>query len=269
MEYYRSEIKTGIMVITCVFILVLATFYVGGSKMWGTTYNLNVVYKNVGGLEQDAPVYYSGLEVGMVKNIRVMTKAEKEKFPDCTILVNIMLDKLAQVKKDSKILIKTLGFMGLRYIDITPGSDIAETIPPSTTVKGDTAQDINEVMESVGEIVDQIKPKAGSIVKGMDNIIGENGSLQTTITDLKKLINDADEIIVVNKEDINKIIANLSVATEHLKEFAKNIEEHPWKLLIKTPEKKPSAPIKPLEGRKEGEKTSFQPASFQPRKRAK
>lgn len=217
MDYYRSEIKTGIMAVICITILVFFTFYVGGSKMWGTTYDLGIVFKDVGGLELDAPVHYAGLEVGMVKNIRIMDKQEEENFPDCSIFVNIELDKLVKIKQDSKILIKTLGFMGLKYIDITPGSSKSLLVPPGSTKKGEASQDINEVMESVGNILEKINP---------------------TIDDLKKLINDADEVIVVNKQDINKMISNLSAASGHLKEFAEDIKLHPWKLLIKSKEKK-------------------------------
>lgn len=223
MEYYRTEIKTGIMAIICIAILVSATFYVGGSKMWGTAYTLNVAFKSVGGLELDAPVQYAGLEVGMIKAIRIMTKEEKEKFPDCTILANIVIDKLAQIKEDSSIQIKTMGFMGLKYIDITPGSTGSKIVQPGSLIKGEISQDIDQIMDSVGEVIDEIKP---------------------TITDLNKLINDADEVIVVNKEDIHKIVTNLSVATEHLKQFAEDIKEHPWKLLIRTPEKKEKTPKK-------------------------
>lgn len=235
MEYYRSEIKTGIMAVFCIATLILTTFYVGGSKMWGTTYNLNVTFEGVGGLELDAPVHYAGLEVGMVKDIRIMTPGEKEKFPDSSLVVNIVLDKLVQVKEDSKILIKTLGFMGLKYIDIIPGSTESGLVPAGSIIKGGISQDMNDVMESVGGVIEKINP---------------------TIDDLKKLINDADEVIVVNKEDLNKMITNLSVASEHLKQFAEDIKLHPWKLLFRTKEKK-EAPKeerpkerKPFTGRK-------------------
>jgi len=238
MQYYRSEIKTGIMAIICISFLILATFYIGGAKMLGTTYTLNVTYKNVGGLEIDSPVQYAGLEVGSVKNIRVMTESEKQNFPDCKVLVKIELDKNVIVKKDSKITIKTMGFMGLKYIDITPGSDNTETISANSTVVGQATQDMNDVMDAVGDIVNQIRPKTSSIVAGIDNLIGENGSLQTTIVDLHKLVNDTDEVIVLNKEDIRKMIANLSETSEYLKQFAEDIKSNPWKLLIKTPEKK-------------------------------
>jgi phospholipid/cholesterol/gamma-HCH transport system substrate-binding protein len=238
MQYYRSEIKTGIMAITCIILLMLATFYIGGATMFGTTYSLNVTYKNVGGLELDAPVQYAGLEVGSIKKIRVMDKTEKENFPNCTVVVTIQLDKSVKVKKDSKIAIKTMGFMGLKYLDITPGSDNAETISANSTVLGQTSQDMNDLMDSVAEIVNEIKPKTGSIVAGIDNLIGENGSLQTTIVDLHKLVNDTDEVIVVNKEDIRKMIANLADTSNYLKQFAEDIKSNPWKLLIKTSEKK-------------------------------
>lgn len=259
MDYYRSEIKTGIIVVICVVILIFATFYVGGTNMFGSTYTVNVIYKNIGGLELDAPVYYAGLEAGKVKEMRILTRPEKDKFPGNTVMVNILVDKLAQIKKDSKVSIKTIGFMGLKYIDITPGSENAETMSQNTIVMGETSQDINEVMESVGQIVDQIKPRTGSIIAGLDNIAGENGTLQATITDLHKFINNADDVIVINKDDIKKIISNLSSATESLKLFANDIKEHPWKLLIKSSGKSRTAQPKKSIEQRPNELKSFGP----------
>lgn len=217
MDYYRSEIKTGIMAVICIAILVFTTFYVGGSKMWGTTYTLGLAFSDVGGLELDAPVHYAGLEVGMVKDIKIITKEEKKKFPDSSIVVNITLDKLAEVKEDSRILIKTMGFMGLKYIDISPGSSELKSIAPESLIAGEAQQGMDEVMEKVGGIIEKIKP---------------------AIDDLQKLLKDADEVITVNKEDLKKMITNLSEASEHLKGFSEDIKLHPWKLLRKTAEKK-------------------------------
>jgi phospholipid/cholesterol/gamma-HCH transport system substrate-binding protein len=237
MDYYRSEIKTGIMAVVCIALLVLATFCVGGASMVGTAYNLNIVYPNVGGLEVNAPVYFAGLQAGIVKKISIADKETRDTFPGTSIIATISVNNNAVVKTDSKIIIKTMGFMGVKYIDITPGTDTAEAVKEDTTIKGTVTQDMNDVIDSVGYIIDQIKPRAGSIVNGIDGIVGENGTLQETIIDLKKLLKDADELIVVNKEDLNKMISNLSAASEHLKGFAADIEAHPWKLLIKTSDK--------------------------------
>ena len=62
--------------------------------------------------------------------------------------------------------------------------------------------------------------------------------LEETIISLQKFLNDADDLVVDNKEDIREIIINLKETSIHAKEFAKTIEENPWKIIWKTKEKK-------------------------------
>jgi len=237
MEYFKTEIKTGLTVIICLSLLILLTIGISGTKTLGRTYNITILFKNIGGLEEDAPVNYAGFEVGIVKNIRLTTEKERAINPEYNIAVKTKLDANAIVREDSIAQIKTLGYLGLKYIDISPGSPNSTFIKHKETILGFTPQDVNEIIEMVGRILNEINPKIQRILDGIENIVGEDGTLTVTIEELRSLINNADDVVKINKENIQKLITNLTSASENLKEFSGDIKDNPWKLLIKSKSK--------------------------------
>lgn len=243
MEYFKTEIKTGTVVLVCLSLLLVLTIGISGTKTLGRTYNATVLFKNIGGLNKDAPVNFSGFEVGNVKDIRLTTPKERKLYPEYNIAVCVKINAKTVIKEDSIIQIRTLGYLGLKYIDISSGSPESLRIKPHQVILGFTPQDINDIIDFIGKTLKEIKPKIVNILNGIEDIAGEDGTLTFTIDELRDLIKDADEVIEVNRDDLRALIANLTKASESLKDFAKDVKDHPWKLLIKSkPEKKGPKP---------------------------
>ena len=56
--------------------------------------------------------------------------------------------------------------------------------------------------------------------------------------DIRKLVNNVDDMVVDNRGGIDNIIADLEATARNFKEFSEDIKHHPWKLLMKGKEKK-------------------------------
>lgn len=250
MEYFKTEIKTGTAVLICLSLLVLLTVGISGTKTLGRTYGITVLFKNIGGLDKDAPVNFSGFEVGTVKDIRLTTPEERKLNPGYNIAIRLKINAKTIVKEDSIVQIRTLGYLGLKYIDISSGSPESDPIKPGQLILGFTPQDVNDIIDFVGKTLKEIKPKIVNILNGIEDITGENGSLTITIDELQKFVKDADEVIEVNRDDIRTLIANLTKASESLKKFAKDVEENPWKLLIKSKKPKETKKVEPRRRRR-------------------
>ena len=180
---------------------------------------------------------FAGFEVGEVKSLRLTNTKERNQHPEYNIAAKLRINSNAVVKEDSIVQIKTLGYLGLKYIDISPGSPNSVLVKHKQIILGFTPQDVNEIIEMVGNIINEINPKIQRILDGIDNIVGEDGTLTTTIEELRGLINNADNVITVNKENVQKLITNLTSASINLKEFSSDIKDNPWKLLIKSKNK--------------------------------
>ncbi len=211
MDYFRAEIKAGIMIVGCAVILLILVFYVGGFNVLEDKYPVKVRYNFTGGLDKSAPVRFAGVKVGEVKDIRLLNEE------DANIEVTVSINSKVRLRQDSQAFVNTLGFMGEKYIELTPGTTESPIIKPGETIVGTDPVQMDELMKKGRKIADELEGAIGS---------------------LQKFLNDADDLVVSNKEDIREMIINLKEASIHAKGFVKTIEENPWKIIWKTKEKK-------------------------------
>jgi len=211
MEYFRSEIKAGIMIVICVVILGVFIFYVGGFNVLEKRYPIYVRFNFTGGLDEDAPVRFAGVEVGEVEGIRIMYEE------DANVELKLSISQDVKLRTDSQAFINTLGFMGEKYVELSPGTKGNPLLKPGDTIAGTDPTLMDELFKKGSRIADE---------------------LEQTVVDLQKFIEDTNDLIVSNQDDIRRIVINLKETTEHAKEFAKTIEESPWKLIWKTRKKK-------------------------------
>lgn len=250
MEYFKTEIKTGIVVLACIALLLALILGISGTKTIGRNYNVTVLFKNIGGMDKDAPVNFAGFEVGNVKDIRLTTPKERELHPKYNLAISMKVSANTIIKEDSIIQIRTLGYLGLKFIDISAGTPESQLVKRGQILLGFTPQDVNDIIDMIGKTLRQIKPQIINIINGMEDVIGESGTLTLAIAEMRSLIKNADEVIIVNRDDVKAMIKNLAKASDSLKAFTKDIEEHPWKLLIKTkPPKEKGAKPQPLKRR--------------------
>ena len=213
MDYFRTEIKAGMMIVISAVILLILVFYVGGFNVLEDRYPVRVRFNFTGGLDKSAPVRFAGVKVGEVKDIRLLSK-EKE---DANIEILLSINPKVELRKDSHAFINTLGFMGEKYVELTPGTIESPIIKPGDMIIGTDPIQMDELLKKGQKIADELEKAIGS---------------------LQKFLDDADDLVVSNREDVRQIVINLKETSEHAKEFAKTIEENPWKIIWKSKEKK-------------------------------
>jgi len=226
MDYFRTEIKAGIMIVGCAVILLILVFYVGGFNVLEDRYPVRVRYNFTGGLDKNAPVRFAGVKVGEVKDIQLLNEE------NANIEVTIAINSKVRLHQDSQAFVNTMGFMGEKYVELSPGTTESPIIKPGGVIIGTDPIQMDELLKKGRKIADELEGAIGS---------------------LQKFLNDADDLVVANKEDIREIIINLKETSIHAKEFAKTIEENPWKIIWKTKEKKERDEIEKDEsGKKRG-----------------
>jgi len=206
MKKYSNEFKVGIFIILCVAGLLYLTFSTGkvGIKKGG--YNIFVVFDEIAGLEKKAPVMLNGLEVGKVEEIKPSYDSDSTH-----IILKLWLSDEAKIRENPAVSIKTLGLMGEKYIQIS-SSKGANFIQPESTLEGKPYMDLDTITEQAEGISNEIKKLAASLNFTLEN----------------------------NQDEISRIIANLEATSKNFEEFSQDIKWHPWKLIFKTKEKKPT-----------------------------
>lgn len=199
MAKFNNEIKTGIVVVAAVLVFMYISAKMGGVKVVDG-YKLNVMFDYVSGLEDKAPVKLAGVNVGEVEKVAHIYKDDQTR-----VMATLALKGDAKVRQDSKLLIRTTGLIGEKYIEITGGSKGSPVVAKGATLEG----------------VDPFE---------MDELIAK---LDSAVQDLQKLMGHADSVLVDNKDDIRSTIMNLKDSSQNLKEFSDEVKRNPWKLLMK------------------------------------
>lgn len=125
-----QKIQLGLFVIIGLLLFVLAVYFIGDKqKMFGKTNHLTCVFNNVNGLQLGNNVRYSGVNVGTVRSIEMIS--------DTVIKVDMIIDKsiFSYIKKNAIATIGSDGLVGNRIINILPRKGDSPSVQAGEAIK--------------------------------------------------------------------------------------------------------------------------------------
>lgn len=165
------------------------------SKLFQVSREFYVVYENVVGLEEGAPVTVNGMRVGKVKNLSLANKAEDG------VLVAFLLESDFEFPKSSVIKIYASGIIGGNNLAILPAAGDSVMAKAGDTLRGE--------LES--GMIDGLIEKFSPIEK----------SLLSTLTKVDSVLSDIDQVLDArSKEHLRQSMESLSVAMDQLSQTA-------------------------------------------------
>jgi phospholipid/cholesterol/gamma-HCH transport system substrate-binding protein len=195
-----AKLRVGIVVTIAIGIVFLAIIFAGNiEKIFAPRSRIYATFTDIKGLREDAPVWFSGVEIGSVKSIKFTTEREIQTE------MWVSTDSLKFLKQDSKANILTLGLLGDKYIEITPGSRTAAGLHAGGTITGQTTMEIQDVVRTSQESI----AKISDFVNILEGILKKIESGEGT---LSKLLNDPS------------VYDNLKDTTEEFTKLIRKIE---------------------------------------------
>jgi phospholipid/cholesterol/gamma-HCH transport system substrate-binding protein len=169
-----AQLKTGIFIVVALLIFAAGVILMGNkTKMFVPKGKLSLIMNDVAGLKAGAPVWLSGVDVGVVTSIRF---ERPEQTNDVEITLEVEKESLRKIGKDSVITVKTRGLMGEKYVDITPSRHVVTV--PETRVYGTSVPKLDDVMQKAGVAFDRLNMT-------MDKMANGEGSMGRFIADPK------------------------------------------------------------------------------------
>jgi phospholipid/cholesterol/gamma-HCH transport system substrate-binding protein len=184
-EVRWSQLKVGVIVLISTVILVTLLFLMTSSSGLGIlSHKLTVVtyFENSAGLKTGAAVNLEGVTIGTVKTVTIDNSPERKLTP---VKVLMKLDDKfgANLKKDSKASLSTVGVLGDTVVDINSqfavgpplqdGDVLKTTETPSISdvVKASqgTIESLNVILAKMNVIVDNLQSGKGSIGQLINN----------------------------------------------------------------------------------------------------
>ncbi|MDD2689085.1 MAG: MlaD family protein [Candidatus Omnitrophica bacterium] len=180
MKKITNEFKVGLFVILCVLGLVYLTYSTGKLNIKKEGYHIYVVFNEVAGLEKKAPVMLNGLEIGKVDDIKPSYDNDRTQ-----ITLKLWVNKEAKIRENPVITIKTLGLMGEKYIHIA-SSNGRDFIEPEAILEGKPYLDLDALLQEAQTISKDISQQVNKLVVSLNNTVDDNkGNVSSIIKNLE------------------------------------------------------------------------------------
>jgi len=188
------RIKLGVFVIIGLALFTIAFYMIGSQRhLFGNTFQLSAIFHNVGGLQIGNNVRFTGINIGTVEEIIILS--------DTAVKVKMVLEKDVRkfIKQDAIAMIGSDGLMGNKLINILPGSGTAPSIGEDMTIKtakpvefdeilgnlNQTAKNAARITKDLSEMAHYINSGRGSLGKLLkDSSLAKN--LNQTVENVKQ-----------------------------------------------------------------------------------
>jgi len=175
-----DQLKVGGLILAAIAILTIAVVKLGeAADLFTKRYTLVTFLSNSNGLQKGGTVTLAGQLAGNVKRIDFLPPSgDTTRNLRVTLEVEVRLRSL--IREDSRIKLKSLGLLGDKVLDISPGTPRFGILPPGDTIQSLPSLDYEAMlMQANGALTDvvQLTHDLRSITGGIAHGDGTMGQL--------------------------------------------------------------------------------------------
>ncbi|MGA7722030.1 MAG: MlaD family protein [Ignavibacteriaceae bacterium] len=173
-----NKIKLGIFISLGIAVFIFGIYFIGErQQLFRSSFRVSGIFKDVGGLQAGSNVRFSGINVGTVDNINIVS--------DTSVKVEVLIDENTRkfIKKDAMASIGSDGLMGNKILIIAPGTGGKMEIENNDTIA--TVQPINmdDIMISLKTTIDNTSHITGDLSRITGTIQSGNGTIGRLLMD--------------------------------------------------------------------------------------
>src|SRR5690349_4534916 len=168
-----DQLRVGLVIFAALAILTLAVYKLGqAANLFSKRYQLFAYLKEANGLREGGTVTLAGQLAGSVKKIEFLP-VDADTTRNLRVTLAIDQNLQPQIRSDSKAQIRTMGLLGDKIFDITPGTPRYSPLKNGDTIVVSPALDYEQVLAqaagAVGDVVAltrDMRQLTSSIVRG-------------------------------------------------------------------------------------------------------
>lgn len=170
------NVRIGLLVTVATVALLIFLFFIGSEqKLFSKKYEYEVRFPSAQGLAEGNPVHMSGVNIGVVKDIRLPQKATQT-FVEITISVDRKF--AARIREDSRARVKKLGLIASdSYVDIVPGSPDSPVLHPGSDIPAARQANVDELLGQGEDLVDNFVSISSSLRNVLERVDRGEGLL--------------------------------------------------------------------------------------------
>lgn len=179
-----QHIKLGAFVLAGLLLFLVSVFFIGSeNNIFSRTFIVSAVFKNVEGLKPGDNVWLSGVKIGTVSDVRIVSEGK--------VIVELSLKENQNkfIQTDAVAAIGSDGLVGSKIVIIRPGksSNVVSDEDTLNTVSPTDTQDILNLAKDVGENTRSLTSDLSLIAKRINAGQGIVGELLTDGTIAQEL----------------------------------------------------------------------------------
>jgi phospholipid/cholesterol/gamma-HCH transport system substrate-binding protein len=177
----KYETIVGLFVVASLAALLIMVLVVARQEgLWQNYIEYQAVFKNISGLKRGSEVRMAGVTVGSVTSATIRS--------DGKILVTFeVVEQYGnQLREDSQASIGSIGLLGDRSLDLTPGSPDKKPLPPGGLLAGVEPLDLQELLARAAPSLDSIQAAFDNLTKLTDDMTDPKGNFKQAIANIRE-----------------------------------------------------------------------------------
>jgi ABC-type transporter Mla subunit MlaD len=216
MQLQRNEVLTGLLVVATLAILTGILVLLGAPGLFRPLTTYKIYFDNAAGIKLGAPVLLAGRKIGQVAKLYSPVSQEEsqralevarslraadvnapptlEKGPRYQVRIDVQVDRKAQLYRDSKARMITLGLLGEVAIDFTEGTEGSGRANSGELFAGERIPDFGESIARMLDILAPVATEATATFKQLEltaqnlsHITDETSELNLALVQFKTL----------------------------------------------------------------------------------
>ena len=196
-----DQLKVGSLILLAFIVMIIAAVRLGqAANLFQERYELITLLPNANGLREGGTVTVAGQLSGIVKAIEFLP-ADGDTTQNLKITMNVDERVREQIRTDSRAKLRTMGLLGDKVLDISPG-----TVPNAILEEGDTLEiepslDYEQVLaQAAGAVGDMVQLTAdlrsitGGLVRG-EGTMGQLLSNRTLYDELAETLTQTNALL--------------------------------------------------------------------------
>ncbi len=205
-----NEFKVGLLAIATIVAIVFMSFKITSNQSgFGQYVTYRTIIKDASGIFPKTPIKIAGISAGRIVSIELQGN---------TALITFEILKQIQITKNSKLRIKSVGFLGDKYLEIHVG-DSPEMLAKLDFIDSEEAAGMETLIKDASEILVDVK----AVVKSLKESIapdGQESPIKKILADVSELVENTKEATLTLKRVMNGNEEKLNAMIENLESFS-------------------------------------------------
>ena len=232
MKHPSLEWKVGLFVVISLGVLGgLIMKFSKGAGLFTPTYEIHLMAQNVGGIIPGANVLMAGVPIGTIKEINLDADGRM-------VTMHARILSKFRIHRDAIFSIHQAGFLGDRFISVTPGLNKAPMLEDGDTVHTEEPFDIAELARGTTSLMKRAEDAIAQLstaVARVDRTVLANNSLSNLTATLENFrilsdralvaVENVNALVRTNTPALNTTLSNFSLFSSNLNQVAGELRE--------------------------------------------